>query len=162
TGAGGPADGTGAAAAAAAVAIAAPPSPAVRERIVHSFTGPCRTVVTLSLYRSAAKGKVTRVPAQQAEKRMYDVEVLEHNTVQEFMETMPPCLADRIMEEKRRALRSGDGGMSEAASSSAVVSDQKCLSLGGGFLFIRGVFYVTKPAPGEANSHSQVPPPPPP
>ncbi|CAN0205010.1 unnamed protein product, partial [Scytosiphon promiscuus] len=163
TGPGGPADGAQGGAAATSAPLATPSSarPAAKERTLRSFSGPCRTVVTFALHRSVSKGKAMRTPGRMRERRLFEVEALEHNTLQEIMEAMPPCLADRILEEKRRAARSDDGGSSEAASSSAVVSNQKRMSLGGGFLLIRGVFYVTKPLPGEDMSLVTPPPPPP-
>lgn len=69
---------------AADAAAGAPPSSA-RERILQSFAGPCRTVVTFALYRSAARGKGTRVPGHLPEKRLFEVEALEHNTLQQVM-----------------------------------------------------------------------------
>lgn len=71
-------------------------------------------------------------------------------------EAMPPCLADRIVEE-HRADNGGGGGCDDSRGgerdegSSPRHAGTKCMSLAGGFLFIRGVFYVTRPAAGEAS-----------
>eukprot|EP00752_Nemacystus_decipiens_P009024 g8055.t1 len=132
------------------------------EGAVHrSFSGPSRAVVTFALYRSAAKGKGLKLQGHLPEKRLFEVEALEHNTLQQIMEAMPPCLADRIVEEHRAgAGDKGRGDGDEGASPRAQLAGKKCISLAGGFLFIRGVFYVTRPVEGEDLSH--VPPPPPP
>ncbi|CAB1112753.1 unnamed protein product [Ectocarpus sp. CCAP 1310/34] len=51
----------------------------------QSFSGPSRAVVTFALYRSAAKGKGLRLPGHLPEKRLFEVEALEHNTLQQVM-----------------------------------------------------------------------------
>ena len=60
-------------------------------------------------------------------------------------EAMPPCLSDRIVEDSRR------GRESERWLPTGVPK-KNGMSLAGGFLFVRGVFYVTRPAPGEAST----------
>lgn len=55
------------------------------KRIVQSFSGPSRAVVTFALYRSAAKGKGLRLDGHLPEKRLFEVEALEHNTLQQIM-----------------------------------------------------------------------------
>ncbi|CAN0004715.1 unnamed protein product [Ectocarpus fasciculatus] len=77
---------------------------------------------------------------------------------------MPPCLTDRIMEERRQG-RCGDAqGRVLTPPPEPRSSRQQGLGLAGGFVFIRGVFYVTRPTAGEASIFdvSDVPPPPPP
>eukprot|EP00903_Cladosiphon_okamuranus_P019885 g18277.t1 len=126
-------------------------------RIFRCFSGPSRAVVTFALYRSAAKGKGLKLQGLLPEKRLFEVEALEQNTLQQIMEVMPPCLADRILEEYRAGGRDDnrDSGASRRAP-----SGRKCISLAGGSLFMRGVFYVTRPAEGEDASHAPLPPPP--
>ncbi|CAN0346086.1 unnamed protein product, partial [Ectocarpus sp. 8 AP-2014] len=119
-----------------------------------------RAVVTFALYRSAAKGKGLRLPGHLPEKRLFEVEALEHNTLQQIMEAMPPCLTDRIMEERRQGCCGDAQGKVLMPPPEPGSSRQKGLALARGFVFIRGVFYITKPTAGE--DVSDVPPPPPP
>lgn len=56
---------------------------------LSSFGQPCISVVTFVLYRSAGKSASTaetdRKRGRTTEKRMYEVEALPHNTLQEVM-----------------------------------------------------------------------------
>ncbi|CAB1112754.1 unnamed protein product [Ectocarpus sp. CCAP 1310/34] len=63
---------------------------------------------------------------------------------------MPPCLTDRIMEERRQGCCGDAQGKVLMPPPEPGSSRQKGLALAGGFVFIRGVFYVTKPTAGEA------------
>ncbi|CAM9797550.1 unnamed protein product, partial [Ectocarpus sp. 6 AP-2014] len=158
----------------AAAAAAATTGALSGQRIFQSFSGPSRAVVTFALYRSAAKGKGLRLPGHLPEKRLFEVEALEHNTLQQIMEAMPPCLTDRIMEERRQGCCGDAQGKALMPPPEPGSSRQKGLALARGFVFIRGVFYVTKPTAGEASIYhrsffffghldvSDVPPPPPP
>ena len=72
--------------------------------VVQSLSGaPSRAVVTFALYRSAAKGKGLKLQGHLPEKRLFEVEALEHNTLQQVMGKLigpfsppPPNLSKRI------------------------------------------------------------------
>lgn len=67
---------------------------------------------------------------------------------------MPACLSDRIADAERTGTTAG-----VAEPSTGPLGEKRSLSLAGGFLYIRGVFYMMKPAPGEASaSMGRVPP----
>lgn len=60
---------------------------------------------------------------------------------------MPACLSDRIADEEGKGTSAG-----VAEPSTGLFVEKRNLSLAGGFLYIRGIFYVMKPAPGEASA----------
>lgn len=60
---------------------------------------------------------------------------------------MPACLSDRIADEERKGTSVG-----VAEPSTGHLVEKRSLSLAGGFLYIRGIFYVTKPTAGEASA----------
>lgn len=67
---------------------------------------------------------------------------------------MPPCLADRIVEEHRAGgTDNGEDGGASPRPPRPPPAGKRCISLAGGFLFIRGVFYVTRPVEGEVRIH---------